>query len=84
MSRIEFSTAERAAVVRRIRLYFQEELQQDIGQFDAEFLLEFITHELGPYFYNRGLCDAQAVLEKRIESVADAIVELERPTEFAR
>lgn len=84
MSKIEFSTEERAALVRSIRLYFKEELDQEIGQFDAEFLLDFVTDELGPYFYNRGLYDAQAVLEKRMESLGDAIYELEQPTEFAR
>jgi uncharacterized protein (DUF2164 family) len=84
MSKIEFSTEERAVLVRSIRLYFKEELDQEIGQFDAEFLLDFVADELGPYFYNRGLYDAQAVLEKRMESLGDAIYELEQPTEFAR
>ena len=84
MSRIEFSEEERALLVRRIQLYFREELEQDIGRFDAEFLLEFIAEELGAYFYNRGLYDAQAILEKRMESLADAIYELEKPTELGR
>ena len=84
MSKIEFSSEERAALVQQLRLYFTEELDQEIGQFDAEFLLDFISDELGPYFYNRGLYDAQAVLEKRMESVAEAIFELEKPTNFAR
>jgi len=81
---IEFSKEERAALVQRIQLYFREELDQNIGQFDAEFLLDFFIGDLGPYFYNRGLYDAQAILEERMQSVGDAIYELEKPTEFAR
>ncbi len=84
MSKIEFSKEEKAVIVRKVQMYFSEELDQKIGQFDAEFLLDFFLEEIGPYFYNRGLYDAQAVLEKRLESIAEAIYEMEKPTEFLR
>jgi uncharacterized protein (DUF2164 family) len=84
MSKIEFSKEERELLVRKVRLYFKEELDQEIGQFDAEFLLDFFVDDIGPYFYNRGIYDAQAILEKRLESIEGAIYELEKPTEFAR
>ncbi len=83
MSKIEFSEEEKKVVVRKIQLYFREELDQDLGQFDAEFLLDFFAEEVGAYFYNRGLYDAQAILEKRMESLGEAIYELEKPTDFA-
>jgi uncharacterized protein (DUF2164 family) len=41
MSEIEFSREEKDAIVAKIKVYFESELEQDIGQFDAEFLLEF-------------------------------------------
>lgn len=82
--KIEFSNEEKQAIVRNIQLYFREELDQEIGQFDAEFLLEFFTDEIGPYFYNRGLYDAQAILETRLENIGDAIYELEQPTDFSK
>jgi uncharacterized protein (DUF2164 family) len=84
MSKIEFSEEEKKVIVRKIQLYFREELDQDLGRFDAEFLLDFFSEEIGAYFYNRGLYDAQAILEKRIDTVSDAIYELEEPTDFAR
>nr|WP_233449279.1 DUF2164 family protein [Xanthomonas perforans] len=31
-------------------------MKQQIGRFDAEFLLDFFTEEVGAYFYNRGIC----------------------------
>ena len=79
MSAIKFSKEERDAICRRIQMYFQEELEQEIGLFDAGFLLDFFAEEIGPYFYNRGLYDAQALLESRMEQVAEAIYELEKP-----
>jgi uncharacterized protein (DUF2164 family) len=84
MATVEFSKAERALIVRKIQLYFNTELEQEIGQFDAEFLLDFFATEVGAYFYNRGLYDAQAVLEQRLESVREAICEIEKPTDFMR
>ncbi len=59
-------------------------MDQEIGQFDAEFLLDFFSEQIGPYFYNRALYDAQAILESRLESIAEAIYEIEKPTDFTR
>jgi len=84
MSKIEFTKDEKAVIVGKIKLHFHEELKQDIGSFDAEFLLDFFTEEIGAYFYNRGLYDARAVLEQRLESIDEAIYEIEKPTEFIR
>lgn len=84
MAEIEFSKEEKELLVKKIQLYFAEELSQEIGGFDAQFLLDFFSEEVGAYFYNRGLYDAQAILEKRLDTFTDAIYELEKPTEFTR
>jgi len=84
MSDIKFSKDEKKVIVQKIQMYFREELDQEVGNFDAEFLLDFISDEIGAYFYNRGLYDAQAVLESRIENIAEAIYEIEKPTDFVR
>jgi len=55
MSEIEFSKEELQILTKKIQLYFSEELNQEIGQFDAQFLLDFFSEKIGPYFYNRGL-----------------------------
>lgn len=81
---IKFSSDEKDIIVRKIKLYFSEELHQQIGSFDAEFLLDFFAKEIGAYFYNRGLYDAQAVLSSKLDDIHDAIYQLERPTEFGR
>ena len=84
MQNIDFSKDEKAALVRKIQLYFSEELGQQIGQFDAEFLIDFVSRELGAYYYNRGLQDAQAALAAKLDDVQDAIYQLELPTEFRK
>jgi uncharacterized protein (DUF2164 family) len=84
MESIQFSSEEKALIVRKIQLYFSEELQQKIGGFDAEFLLDFFAREIGVYFYNRGLYDAQAALAAKLDDIQDAIHQLEKPTDFSR
>jgi len=84
MPDIKFTPDEKSIVVRKIQLYFSEELKQQIGQFDAEFLLDFMAQELGAYFYNRGLYDAQTLLADKIEDLQDLIFQLEQPTEFKK
>ena len=80
MAEISFSKEELAAITGRIQMYFREELDQELGQFDAQFLLEFFAEEIGGYFYNRGLYDAQALLNDKLEDISDALYQLEQPT----
>ncbi len=84
MSAIEFSKEEKDLIVRKVQLYFREELEQEIGGFDAQFLLDFFAEEIGGYFYNRGLYDSQAILEKHLDAIGEAIYELEKPTDLRR
>lgn len=84
MSKIEFSEAEKSALVTKLQDYFRDELDQEIAQFPAEFLLEFISKELGPFYYNRGLYDAQAVLMGKVDDLTDAIYQLEKPGGISR
>ena len=81
---IKFSKEETDSLTRKIQLYFNDELDQQIGQFPAQFLLEFFSEEVGAYFYNCGLLDAQAALDSQMENLGEAIYELEKPTLFPR
>lgn len=84
LSTIEFSKDEKEILAQKIQAYFRDELNSEIGQFDALFLLDFVSEEIGSYFYNRGLYDAQAILQKRVEDINESILELEKITEFRR
>ncbi len=84
MAEIKFSDEEKLAIGQRVQRYVEEELDLEIGQFDAEFLLDFFAKEIGGYFYNRGLYDAQAVLEKNIEEIGESILQLEKATQLKR
>ncbi len=84
MADIKFSKNEKDILIDKIQTYFQDELDRDLGQFEADFLLDFFAKEMGSFFYNQGLRDAQSVLEERLETINDAIYEIEKPTPFIR
>ncbi|MCL1065238.1 DUF2164 domain-containing protein [Shewanella olleyana] len=78
MSKIEFTAQQREMMVQKIQTYFEDELDQDLGQFDAEFLLDFFASNIGAHFYNRGLHDARAIFEARIETIDEDIYGIEK------
>jgi uncharacterized protein (DUF2164 family) len=84
MADIKFSKEEIDVICQKIQGYFEAELRQDIGRFDAEFLLDFFAQQVGPYFYNRGLRDARAVLAAQLDDIGDAIYALEQSTAFKK
>lgn len=79
MSEITFSYAEREVLVRQIQAWFAEELDQEIGGFDAGFLLDFFIEKVGPAFYNQGLRDAESALSMRMDALLEALRDLEKP-----
>jgi uncharacterized protein (DUF2164 family) len=80
MSDIEFSNEEKSILVKKLKAYFETELDYEIGQFEAQFLLDFISSEIGAFYYNKGLSDAQAIVLGKIEDITDAFYEIEKPT----
>jgi uncharacterized protein (DUF2164 family) len=79
MAKIELEKPVREALTRALCRYLKDELDVEVGGMDALLLLDFITEKLGPHFYNQGLYDAQAILAKKVEQIAEAIYELEKP-----
>ncbi|MCP4775181.1 MAG: DUF2164 domain-containing protein, partial [Planctomycetaceae bacterium] len=46
MSDIKLSTDETERIIGRIKSYFHDELDQELGSFEANFLLEFFAEEV--------------------------------------
>ena len=75
---IKLSDDRKADLVYKLKQYFENELDQEIGQFDAEFLIGFFTKELGTNIYNQALYDMQSQLKEKFESMNDIIYQLEK------
>ncbi len=78
MSEIEISKAAKQEIVTKLQQYFRDELQQEIGSFDAEFLLDFFSEHVGSFYYNQGLADALKTFENKMEEISENIYQLEK------
>ena len=84
MTDLKLTREEKQALVPRVQDYARAELDKELGDFEAEFLIDFFVDDLGPLLYNRALRDAQAVLHRRMDMFGEALVELEKPLAFGR
>ncbi len=78
MSKIEISKQATQTMVDKLQSYFSRELDQELEQFDAEFLLDFFTKELAGHYYNQGLADARNIFQARLETIDDDLYAIEK------
>ena len=69
---IELSDDTTKRAVASIRRYFEEALEQDIGDLRAGLLLDFILREIGPSIYNGAIADVQVYLRDRVDDLEGA------------
>jgi uncharacterized protein (DUF2164 family) len=66
---IEISKDARKDAIESIRQYFQENMDDAIGNLAADALLDYFLEELGPLVYNKAVADVQDRLQARIMEV---------------
>ncbi len=71
----------RTRLASEIKHYLETDLDIDIGNMDAELLIDFLTPSLGARFYNLGLKDAQALLARKVDDINDEVYALEKPVQ---
>lgn len=74
---------DKRAIAEQLQAYLRTELQQ-VGAFEAEFLLDFVAERIGAHYYNRGLDDARALLATQLDTLDDALYQLQQPTDARR
>jgi len=62
---IRISDDARRHAVAALRSYFDDRMDEEIGDLKAALLLDFILEELGPSVYNQAIADARAFFEER-------------------
>ena len=62
---IELSKETRVALISSIQSYFDEQMDDEIGQMKAGFLLDYFLKEIGPAVYNQAIRDAAAYFQEK-------------------
>jgi uncharacterized protein (DUF2164 family) len=66
---IELSKEARKEAIASIERYFQENMEEKIGNIAAAGLLSFFLEEIGPSVYNKAVADAQERLQARVQDL---------------
>ena len=61
----------------QIKRYYDEKLDDDIGDLKAGLLLDYILEEIGPCVYNQAIVDAQAYFQDKLTDLDGACYEPE-------
>jgi len=69
---------ERSYLASELRAYLDAELDVEIGNMDAEALIDMIGEKLGAAYYNRGLKDAEALMSRKLDDISDELRALEK------
>lgn len=56
-------------MVEKIKYYFQNERDEELGDLAAGLILDFIIDELSPEFYNKGVYDSYKYMNERMEDM---------------
>ena len=66
---IELSKEDRQQAIASIEHYFQQNMEEKIGNVAAGGLLGFFLEEIGPSIYNKGVADAQERMQARVSEL---------------
>ncbi|PKR76827.1 DUF2164 domain-containing protein [Halalkalibacillus sediminis] len=76
---IKLSQDQKEQIKETLKEYFYNERAEEIGDLAAETLLDLISKEIGPHFYNQGVKDAKGMVEQKVMNLDEDIQSLERP-----
>ena len=65
-SAIELSKETQEKLNASIKRFFDEVLEEDIGDLRASLVLDFCLKEIGPTIYNKAISDAQVFMQDRV------------------
>jgi uncharacterized protein (DUF2164 family) len=69
----EYPAEARKQAIASLHRYFDEVLDQDIGDLKAEILLDYILKEIAPSVYNQAIQDAQKLMQDRLTEMDGAL-----------
>jgi len=72
------SREEKERLLLRVQRHLSDEAEVELGRFEGEALVDLVAALIGPFYYNKGLRDAQALLARQVDQINDALYEMER------
>ncbi len=74
---------QKTQIVAMVQQYFREERGEEIGDLAAEFLIDFMIKQMGPFIYNQAIEDVQAVLNQKMAALEEDVYALKMPLKLS-
>lgn len=68
---INLNKFEKDAMAREIKNYFRAERDEEFGDLAVMLLIDFISENLGKYYYNAGVRDARKYISEKLEEIGE-------------
>ena len=75
---IKLSKEQKEVMISEIQTFFSHERDEELSEFAAETVLEFVKEKLAPHFYNAAITDARHVVEQQFGSLDEELLVLEQ------
>jgi uncharacterized protein (DUF2164 family) len=67
----EFEKYEKDEMIREIQRFFKEERDEEIGNLAAMIALDFISKNLGKFYYNKGVQDSSKFISEKLMEISE-------------
>ncbi|MBC8400549.1 MAG: DUF2164 family protein [Candidatus Marinimicrobia bacterium] len=68
---IKFSGKQKTELRYKLKQYFEEHFDQEIGELKTTLLLDFLIGELGPAIYNQAIKDTSGFIQQKLIDLED-------------
>ena len=72
---LELTPQDFEQIIPSLQKYFREELDQELSEMKARFLLEYFQKEIAPLAYNKGVKDAEQYFRTKTEDLTGVCYE---------
>ena len=66
---IELTPETKKLLLSNLQNYYSAEREEELSEFQAGLLLEFILSDIGVYIYNQAIADAQKLMQQKTEEL---------------
>ena len=74
---IELTKETKERLIESIKRFFEENMDDEIGDLKASLLLDFCLQEIGPSIYNQAIADAKTYMQDKVSDLDGACYEPE-------
>ncbi|WP_252273505.1 DUF2164 domain-containing protein [Pseudomonas subflava] len=78
VAQLELDAAQQQAALQVLKSFLEERFELELGSFEVQEVLDLISREIAPHYYNKAIADAQALLADRFASLESDLWALEK------